>query len=81
MASKYQCGENHNHNKKHNHEHKFFDTCLYNSHSMGLVLSALYAKLLVVMGMAFPLSEVMSTYIPAAYYDVRVLFRVHSCVL
>ncbi|CAG7645684.1 unnamed protein product [Allacma fusca] len=37
--------------------------------ALGLVLSALYGKLLVVMGIAFPMSEVISTYIPPAFYD------------
>jgi hypothetical protein len=39
---------------------------------MGSVLSALYAKLLVVMGIGFPLAEVISSYIPPAYYDVSI---------
>jgi len=42
------------------------------SEALGLVLSALYGKLLVVMGIAFPMSEVISTYIPPSFYDVRV---------
>lgn len=33
-------------------------------------MSALYGKLLVVMGIAFPMSEVISTYIPPSFYDV-----------
>lgn len=33
-------------------------------------LSALYGKLLVVMGIAFPMSEVISTYIPPSFYEV-----------
>jgi len=43
------------------------------SDALGLVLSALYGKLLVVMGIAFPMSEVISTYIPPSFYDVRKL--------
>ena len=35
-----------------------------------LVLSALYCKLLVVIGLAFPLSEVISPDIPPFYYNV-----------
>jgi hypothetical protein len=33
-------------------------------------LSALYGKLLVVMGIAFPMAEVISTYIPPSFYEV-----------
>lgn len=33
-------------------------------------LSALYGKLLVVMGIAFPMSEVISTFIPPSFYEV-----------
>lgn len=35
-------------------------------------LSALYGKLLVVMGIAFPMAEVISTYIPPSFYEVRI---------
>lgn len=35
------------------------------------MLSAVYAKLLVVMGIAFPLAEVISHKIPASYYEVN----------
>ncbi|CAL8079637.1 unnamed protein product [Orchesella dallaii] len=37
--------------------------------ALGIILSALYGKLLVVMGIAFPMSEVISTYIPPSFYD------------
>ncbi|ODM93811.1 Otopetrin-2 [Orchesella cincta] len=53
----------------------------HGNHSFGLVLSALYAKLLIVMGIAFPLSEVMSTYIPAAYYDGFYLYLYFGSIL
>lgn len=33
-------------------------------------LSALYGKLIVVMGIAFPMAEVISTYIPPSFYEV-----------
>lgn len=34
-------------------------------------LSALYGKLLVVLGIAFPMAEVISTYIPPSFYEVH----------
>jgi hypothetical protein len=34
-------------------------------------LSALYGKILVVMGIAFPMAEVISTYIPPSFYEVN----------
>ncbi|XP_023246821.1 otopetrin-2-like isoform X2 [Copidosoma floridanum] len=37
-------------------------------------LSALYGKLLVVMGIAFPMSEVISTYIPPSFYEAFYLY-------
>ena len=43
---------------------------LSGSESLMLVLSALYCKLLVVIGLAFPLSEVISPDIPPFYYNV-----------
>jgi uncharacterized membrane protein len=43
---------------------------LSKSNHLGLVLSALYAKLLVVCGTGFSLAEVISSYIPAQFYDV-----------
>lgn len=33
-------------------------------------LSALYGKLLIVMGIAFPMAEVISSYIPPSFYEV-----------
>lgn len=43
-------------------------------------LSALYGKLLVVMGIAFPMAEVISTYIPPSFYEVRELLELLSDV-
>ncbi|CAG9765480.1 unnamed protein product [Ceutorhynchus assimilis] len=37
-------------------------------------LSALYGKLLVVMGTAFPMAEVISTYIPPSFYEAYYLY-------
>ncbi|KAL7304997.1 hypothetical protein TKK_0002787 [Trichogramma kaykai] len=37
-------------------------------------LSALYGKLLVVMGIAFPMAEVISTYIPPSFYEAFYLY-------
>lgn len=37
---------------------------------LATTLSALYGKLLVVMGIAFPMAEVISTYIPPSFYEV-----------
>lgn len=48
----------------------------FHSDALGIILSALYGKLLVVMGIAFPMSEVISTYIPPSFYDVSgILFE------
>lgn len=44
----------------------------FHSDALGIILSALYGKLLVVMGIAFPMSEVISTYIPPSFYDVSI---------
>lgn len=41
-------------------------------------LSALYGKLLVVMGIAFPMAEVISTYIPPSFYEVSIM-SIISC--
>lgn len=41
-------------------------------------LSALYGKLLVVMGIAFPMAEVISTYIPPSFYEVSNCITIHS---
>lgn len=38
--------------------------------ALATTLSALYGKLLVVMGIAFPMSEVISTHIPHSFYEV-----------
>lgn len=39
---------------------------------LATTLSALYGKLLVVMGIAFPMAEVISTYIPPSFYEVSI---------
>lgn len=39
-------------------------------------LSALYGKILVVMGIAFPMAEVISSYVPPSFYEV---FRCSLC--
>lgn len=41
---------------------------------MATTFSALYGKLLVVMGIAFPMAEVISTYIPPSFYEVFYLY-------
>lgn len=41
---------------------------------LATTLSALYGKLLVVMGIAFPMAEVISTYIPPSFYEVSVVY-------
>jgi hypothetical protein len=38
-------------------------------------LSALYGKLLVVMGIAFPMAEVISTYVPPSFYEASIIFH------
>lgn len=38
--------------------------------ALATTFSALYGKLLVVMGIAFPMAEVISTYIPPSFYEV-----------
>lgn len=48
----------------------FFLSC---SQALATTLSALYGKLLVVMGIAFPMSEVISTHIPHSFYEVTFL--------
>jgi hypothetical protein len=34
-------------------------------------LSALYAKLLILLGMAFPVTEALSTQLPGSFYQVQ----------
>ena len=51
----------------------------FHSESLMLVLSALYCKLLVVIGLAFPLSEVISPDIPPFYYNVSQFTVVAKC--
>lgn len=38
--------------------------------AIATTLSALYGKLIVVMGISFPMAEVISTYIPPSFYEV-----------
>ncbi|XP_043190269.1 proton channel OtopLc-like isoform X3 [Amphibalanus amphitrite] len=49
--------------------------------SLVVIISALYCKLLVVIGLAFPLSEVISSNIPPFYYEVSEVFYIYlySC--
>ena len=42
---------------------------LLHSDALASTFSALYGKLLVVMGIAFPMAEVISTYIPPSFYE------------
>lgn len=42
----------------------------YRGDALATTFSALYGKLLVVMGIAFPMAEVISTYIPPSFYEV-----------
>ncbi|XP_043224091.1 proton channel OtopLc-like isoform X2 [Amphibalanus amphitrite] len=49
--------------------------------SLMLVLSALYCKLLVVIGLAFPLSEVISPEIPPFYYNAFYIFLYSVSIL
>ncbi|XP_065333011.1 proton channel OtopLc-like isoform X1 [Cloeon dipterum] len=44
-------------------------------------LSALYGKLLVVMGIAFPMAEVISTYIPPSFYEGFYLYLYFGSML
>lgn len=43
----------------------------YSGDALATLFSALYGKLLVVMGIAFPMAEVISTYIPPSFYEVN----------
>ncbi|XP_050528514.1 proton channel OtopLc-like isoform X2 [Daktulosphaira vitifoliae] len=52
----------------HNHWRKM------GSQALATTLSALYGKLLVVMGIAFPMSEVISTHIPHSFYEGYYLY-------
>lgn len=52
----------------------FFSVLLVNRDALATTLSALYGKLLVVMGTAFPMAEVISTYIPPSFYEVYYLY-------
>jgi len=51
--------------------------------ALATTLSALYGKLLVVMGIAFPMSEVISTHIPHSFYEVtlRLTYLLLSFIL
>lgn len=42
----------------------------FSGDALATLFSALYGKLLVVMGIAFPMAEVISTYIPPSFYEV-----------
>lgn len=43
-------------------------------YALATTLSALYGKLLVVMGIAFPMAEVISSYIPPSFYEAFYLY-------
>lgn len=47
-----------------------FVNSLLRSEALSKALSALYAKLLVVLGLAFPVTEVIGNGVPVAYYQV-----------
>nr|CAD7393884.1 unnamed protein product [Timema cristinae] len=40
-------------------------------HALSVILSALYGKLLIVLGLAFPLAQIMSAKVPPSFYEVR----------
>ncbi|XP_034946817.1 proton channel OtopLc-like isoform X2 [Chelonus insularis] len=44
------------------------------AYALATTLSALYGKLLVVMGIAFPMAEVISSYIPPSFYEGYYLY-------
>lgn len=43
-------------------------------YALATTLSALYGKLIVVMGIAFPMAEVISSYIPPSFYEAFYLY-------
>lgn len=47
---------------------------IYYRDALATTLSALYGKLLVVMGTAFPMAEVISTYVPPSFYEAYYLY-------
>ncbi|KAJ1528070.1 hypothetical protein ONE63_007988 [Megalurothrips usitatus] len=49
--------------------------------ALATTLSALYGKLLVVMGIAFPMAEVISTYIPPSFYEGFYLYLYFGSML
>ena len=49
-----------------------FIVLFFHSDSLIICLSALYGKLLVVMGMAFPMAEVISKDLPSSFYNVSI---------
>lgn len=48
----------------------YFCLIYYRGDALATLFSALYGKILVVMGIAFPMAEVISTYIPPSFYEV-----------
>lgn len=54
---------------------------IINSDALASTLSALYGKLLVVMGIAFPMAEVISTYIPSSFYEWFYLYLYFGSML
>ncbi|XP_014297368.1 proton channel OtopLc-like isoform X1 [Microplitis demolitor] len=51
------------------------------AYALATTLSALYGKLLVVMGIAFPMSEVISSYIPPSFYEGFYLYLYFGSML
>ncbi|XP_034248135.1 proton channel OtopLc-like isoform X2 [Thrips palmi] len=49
--------------------------------ALATTLSALYGKLIVVMGIAFPMAEVISTYIPPSFYEGFYLYLYFGSML
>ncbi|XP_042896572.1 proton channel OtopLc isoform X2 [Parasteatoda tepidariorum] len=59
----------------------FFREISTENDSLVIMLSAVYAKLLVVMGISFPLAEVISHKIPASYYEGFYLYLYLGCIV
>nr|CAD7574447.1 unnamed protein product [Timema californicum] len=47
------------------------ETKILSLHALSVILSALYGKLLIVLGLAFPLAQIMSAKVPPSFYEVR----------
>ena len=44
---------------------------LFSSDALQATVTALYCKILVILGLAFPMAEVISENVPKGYYQVR----------